>query len=102
MGEAFNNGPLGDIMKKYNLVWTQVTRQLKNYKNKKYQHTQINIIMGSSDLTQIMHDGLSMSLLEFVSQMLKRICNPANPSRTSRTDKIHGPGQTPVSRDGLR
>ena len=58
--------------------------------------------MGSSDLTQIMHDGLSMSLLEFVSQMLKRICNPANPSRTSRTDKIHGPGQTPVSRDGLR
>ncbi len=75
-GEAFSDGQLGDIVREFHLTRDQVSRQLQNYKKEKYQHTQINIILGSSDLVQRMHDSLSMSTLEFMTETLKQNINP--------------------------
>jgi hypothetical protein len=75
-GEAFSGGQLGDIVRKFHLTRDQVSRLLQNYKKEKYQHTQINIILGSSDLQQRMHDSLFMSTLDFVTETLKKIGNP--------------------------
>ena len=76
LGEAFNTGALADIMKQFDLNRAQVARQLNNYKKAKYQHTQLTIIMGSSDLETMLRDGLSMSGSEYVAQTLNRMCNP--------------------------
>ncbi len=75
-GEAFSGGQLQDIVREFHLTRDQVSRQLQNYKEEKYQHTQINIILGSSDLGQRKHDSLSMSTLDFVMETLKKISNP--------------------------
>lgn len=76
LGAAFNTGALADIMNKFGLNRAQVARQLNNYKKTKYQHTQLNIIMGSSDLENMLRDGLTMSTSEFVARTLNRMCNP--------------------------
>jgi hypothetical protein len=70
------NGPLGDIMRQYLLVKTQVARQLLNYKKEKYLNTQVSIILNPSDLDERICKGMAMSPAEFVSLTLMRICNP--------------------------
>ena len=75
-GEAFSGGQLGDIVREFHLTQDQVSQQLQNYKKEKYQHTQINIILGLSDLRQRMHASMSMSTFYLVTETLKRIGNP--------------------------
>jgi hypothetical protein len=63
-------------VREFHLTQDQFSQQLQNYKKEKYQHTQINIILGSSDLGQRMHDSLSTSTFDFVTETLKQIDNP--------------------------
>jgi hypothetical protein len=75
-GAKFLNGPLGDIMRQFLLVKSQVAHQLLNYKKEKYATTQVSIILNPSDLDKRICEGMAMSLAEFVSLTLMRICNP--------------------------
>ena len=64
-------------MTKFGLIRSQVARQLNNYKKDKYQHSSLSFVMGSSsDIEQMLRDGLSMGTSDFVAQTLYRICNP--------------------------
>ncbi len=63
-------------MREFHLTQDQVSQQLQNYKKEKYQHIQINIILGLSDLRQRMHDSLTTSTLDFVTETLTQIGNP--------------------------
>ena len=67
---------LAEIVNKFNLKRDQVARQLRNYKNELIGHTQVNILLGTDDLRQRVRDNLAFTSLEFVSETLKRICNP--------------------------
>jgi hypothetical protein len=75
-GSAFWDSTLGNIMSEFHLVWSQVAPQLLNYKKETDHHIQGTIDLDSSDLRQRICDSLLVSTLEFLSQTLKRICNP--------------------------
>ncbi len=75
-GAEFLNGPLGDIMKQFCLVKTQVACQLLNYKKGRFMNTQVSILLNPSDLDERLHERMAMSTPEFVSSTLLRICNP--------------------------
>jgi len=75
-GAEFLNGPLGDIMRQFRLVKTQVARQLLNYKKEKFMNTQVSILLNPSDLDERIREGMAMSPAEFVSSTLTRICDP--------------------------
>jgi hypothetical protein len=75
-GAEFLNGLLGDIMRQFLLVKTQVAHQLLNYKKEKYLNTQVLIFLNPSDLDKRICKGMGMSPAEFVLSTLMRICNP--------------------------
>jgi len=74
-GAEFLNGPLGDIMRQFRLVKTQVAGQLLNYKKEKFMNTQVSILFNPSNLDERMREGMAMSPAEFVSLTLTRICD---------------------------
>ena len=71
-GAKFLNGPLGDIMRQFRLVKTQVARQLLNYKKEKSMHTQVSILLNPSDLDERIREGMVMSLAELVASKLRK------------------------------
>ena len=75
-GNDFTKSEVGSIASEFQLVRDQVVRQLANYKKERFEHTQVTVIMNPSDLGQRMRDSLSMNATEFISQTLKRICDP--------------------------
>ncbi len=75
-GAKFLNGPLGDIMRQFCLVKTQVARQLLNYKKGRFMNTQISILLNRSDLDERLCEGMAMSTPKFVYSTLLRICDP--------------------------
>jgi len=75
-GAEFLNGPLGDIMRQFCLVKTQVARQLLNYKKGRFMNTQVFILLNPSNLDERLCEGMAMSTSEFVSSTLLRICDP--------------------------
>ncbi len=75
-GAEFLNGPLGDIMRQFCLVKTQVARQLLNYKKGRFMNMQVSILLNPSDLDERLREGMTMSTPEFVSSTLLRICDP--------------------------
>ncbi len=72
----FFYGPLGDITRQFLLVKMQAARQLLNYKKEKFMNTQVSILLNPSDLDKRIGEGMAMSLAEFVSSTLTRICDP--------------------------
>jgi hypothetical protein len=79
-GAEFMCGPLGDIVRQYNLQKTQVVCQLHNYKKGKFLNMQVSILLTPSDLDERLHEGMAMSTLKFVSLTLARICDPDHTS----------------------
>jgi hypothetical protein len=75
-GAEFLNGELGDIMRQFCLVKTQVAHQLLNYKKGRFMNTQVSILLNPSDLDERLREGMAMSTPEFVSSTLLRICDP--------------------------
>ena len=75
-GNDFPKSDVGVIANEFQLVRDQVVRQLANYKKERFDHTQVTVIMNPSDLGQRMRESLSMNATEFISQTLKRICDP--------------------------
>jgi hypothetical protein len=75
-GAEFLNGLLGDIMRQFLLVKTQVARQLLNYKKEKFMNTQVSILLNPSYLDEMIREGMAMSAPKFVSSTLLRICDP--------------------------
>jgi len=75
-GAEFLNGPLGDIIRQFCLVKTQVARQLLNYKKGRFMNTQVSILLNPFDLDERLCEGMAMSTPEFMSSTLLRICNP--------------------------
>jgi len=73
-GAKFLNGLLGDIMKQFCLVKTQVARQLLNYKKGRFMNMQVSILLNRSDLDERLCKGMAMSTPEFVSSILLKIC----------------------------
>ncbi len=57
-GAEFMCGPLGDIVRKYNLQQTQVLRQLQNYKKGKFLNVQVCILLNPSDLDEWLREGI--------------------------------------------
>ena len=84
-GAEFLNGPLGDIMRQFCLVKTQVARQLLKYKKGRFMNTQVSILLNPSDLDERLGEGMAMSTPEFVSSTLRRICDP-DPSSSYGSD----------------
>ncbi len=74
-GAKFLNGPLGDIMRQFLLVKTQVAPQLLNYKKEKFMNTQVSILLNPSNLDKRIREGMAMSAPKFVSSTLLRICD---------------------------
>jgi hypothetical protein len=75
-GAEFLNGPLGDIMRQFCLVKTQVAHQLLNYKKVRFMNTQVSILLNPSNLDERIREGMAMSPAKFVSSTLTRICDP--------------------------
>jgi hypothetical protein len=75
-GAKFLNGELGDIMRQFCLVKTQVACQLLNYKKGRFMNTQVSILLNPSNLDERLREGMAMSTPEFVSLTLLRICDP--------------------------
>jgi hypothetical protein len=75
-------GPLGDIVRQYNLQKTQVVCQLQNYKKEKFLNTQVSILLNlsNSDLDERLREGTAISTPKFVSSTLARICDPDHTS----------------------
>ena len=72
-GSEFLNGTLGDIMRWFCLVKTQVTCQLLTYKKGRFMNTQVSILLNPSDLDERLCEGMAMSTPKFVSLTLLRI-----------------------------
>ena len=87
-GAEFLNGPLGDIMRQFCLVKTQVARQLLNYKKERFMNTQVSILLNPSDLDERIREGMAMSTAKFVSSTLMRICDPDPSSYGSDFSKL--------------
>ena len=64
-GAEFLNGPLGDIMRQFLLVKTQVACQLLNYKKEKFMNTQVSILLNPFDLDERIREGMAMSAPKF-------------------------------------
>ncbi len=76
-GAEFLNCPLGDIMRQFCLVKTQVAHQLLNYKKRRFVNTHVSILLNPSNIDETLREGMAMSTPgEFVSSTLLRICNP--------------------------
>lgn len=69
---------LDKIVKKYGLKKTQVSRQLKNYKNAKYGLSQIKIILKEGVLEAKIRAGMSMSTKAFVSDTLSKLLSKSS------------------------
>ncbi len=81
-GGEFMPSSLGVIMRDHNLVKTQVSRQLLNYKKEVFEFQQLAIILSASsilELEQMIRDGMSMTMPEFVMQTFVRLCSPGDP-----------------------
>ena len=74
-GENYRSGELGTIAAKHELGRAQVARQLCNYKNERYDNSQIKILLEADELAEKLREGLSMTSIDFVTTCMDRIIN---------------------------
>ena len=76
-GHYVDYGKLKSILKTYGLKKSQIARQLRNFKDEHYKHTQVQILLGEKELAVILAQGLALDDDEFVANFLQRLFDPS-------------------------
>ena len=64
---------LDEIINKFALKRSQASRQLRNWKAKRYKNAQVNLILEPEDIEASIYEGLSVEPQEYVSDFLATI-----------------------------
>jgi len=74
--KAGGDTQLDNIISKHGLKRTQAARQLRNFKDREYSHSQITMLIDPDSIFEAIKDSLSVSSDEFVLNVMEMIINP--------------------------